>query len=114
MSSSPFRTPMPSGPAAGDNPTSSSSTPSAPEMMGQTEGMSTSPGGQSQQESDANRQFVTLVRTIHNDIDTLSRMRPEFAPFARRAKSALTDGMVKAIASQPERAGAGSRQPMPS
>jgi len=76
--------------------------------------------------ADANRQFVNLVREVFDGvdalspkIDTLSRMRPEFAPFARNAKqilasskNVLRDGMVKSVAGQPEIAGQG-RQPSP-
>lgn len=66
----------------------------------------------SQTEMDANRQFVTILRRVHDDIDTLTRMRPEFAPFGRGAKQQLTNGMVKVVASNGG-AGTTSRQPTP-
>lgn len=61
--------------------------------------------------TDANRQFVSLVRRIHDDLSTLARMRPAIAPFVRQAQNSLTQGMVKAVAAR----GAGNeeRQPAP-
>jgi hypothetical protein len=99
---------MPTAAPAGDNPTSP---PNANQLLG-SDAMSTQPGSMSSTEADANRQFVTLIRAIHNELDTLTRMRPEFSQYARAAKKALMDGMVKSVAGQGGRAGAAS-QPMP-
>jgi len=76
-------------------------------------GQPTSPSGVNATEQDADRQFVTLIRTIHNEIDTLARMRPEFSAFAKRAKQALTDGMVKAMSGGGSGGAGQERQPMP-
>lgn len=104
-----FRSPMPNSPTrpAGQEPSADPQS-----LMGDSGSTPSQPSGQSSTEADANRQFVNLLRTIHDQIDTLSRMRPEFSPFGRRAKQALTDGMVKAVAGQREGAASGS-QPSP-
>src|ERR1700733_13568266 len=93
-SSSPFRSPMPSTPAPQAPPQQDSSA-----LLGENP-QEQSPSGPTSNETDANRQFVTLVRKLHDDLDTLARMRPEFGPYAKQAKKAVTDGMVKAVSSQ--------------
>jgi len=49
-------------------------------------------------QEDANRQFVNLVRQVHDEIQTLARMRPQMSQHARRALQALTQGMLETVA----------------
>jgi hypothetical protein len=113
-STSPFRSPMPMSQPGGDSTPSGNgdgaNPASAESLFGDQ--APTPAEQQSSLQTDADRQFVTLIRTIHNEIDTLAKMRPEFAPFAERSKKALTDGMVKAMSSTSARAGQ-SRQTTP-
>jgi len=69
------------------------------------------PTQSSPSESDANRQFVSLVRQIHDSLETLARMRPAISPFVKQAQNALTQGMVKAVTARG--AGPEERQPAP-
>jgi hypothetical protein len=64
------------------------------------------PSGQ----QDASRDFMNVVRGLHEQIETFARQYPDMAPIARKMTQALQEGMTKHLAKGQTRS-AGSASP---
>jgi hypothetical protein len=69
------------------------------------------PATQGADREQQSRAFVSQVKTMHTQLDDISRQYPAFASFARKAQEALKDGMVKTLSEMQSQPAASSSLP---
>lgn len=61
---------------------------------------------------DSARAFTSQIRDLHTKLDDVARQYPDMAENCRKAKEALTDGMVKHLGQQDQSNRAGGPPPL--